>query len=280
MTQLILQCNMNYPVSSFVSDEAFPYIARRLMTDKSPRLKAALRYMVYGRNGNFDASKLIDLLQALEKFSAVRNNGDGSAFKVNGVRGSKVVGTAGDFAGSRIVDRQDRDPVNNMKTQQSVKNSPPQTSLTQSREDENSTREALRFFFSPEGEVFREFMLEEIAAAVDALSREATRELAVRIGLRNFPVPSLFRYLSPELTSQEERIIGQLRILVDFFFGNFDGAMGNNGAKDNSQRLRQLIPVVREYTPQLQQFGTLLLARLSEKAISRGLNWASAQLAV
>ncbi len=27
-------------------DEAFPYIAKRLMTDNSPRLRAALRYMV------------------------------------------------------------------------------------------------------------------------------------------------------------------------------------------------------------------------------------------
>jgi aarF domain-containing kinase len=29
-----------------IVDEAFPYIARRLLTDKSPRLRAALRYMV------------------------------------------------------------------------------------------------------------------------------------------------------------------------------------------------------------------------------------------
>ena len=66
-----------------IIDEAYPYIARRLMTDDSPRLKNALRYMVYGREGVFDAEKLIDLLQALEKFTAVRDEGDGSAFKVS-----------------------------------------------------------------------------------------------------------------------------------------------------------------------------------------------------
>jgi len=264
-----------------MSDEAFPYIARRLMTDNSPRLKATLRYMVYGRDGKFDATKLIDLLQALEKFTAVRDDGDGSAFKVNGIRGSKNLGTAGDFTGSQKVELQD--PSIMMTEQFGKNNNQKQASITQSRRDEQTTREALRFFFSPEGDVFREFMLEEIAAAVDALSREATRELAVRIGIRNLPVPSLFRYLSPELSPQEERTIGELRILVDFLFGNFDGPMGDNGTKANNnynQRLRQLIPVVREYAPQLQQFGTLLLARLTEKAISRGLNWASAQLAV
>ena len=84
-----------------IIDEAYPYIARRLMTDPSPRLRAALRYMIYGRDGVFDAENAIDLLQALEKFTAVRDDGDGSAFKVDGVRGNKAVGSAGDFRGSQ-----------------------------------------------------------------------------------------------------------------------------------------------------------------------------------
>ena len=49
-------------------------------------------------------------------------------------------------------------------------------------------------------------------------------------------------------------------------------------AAASSQRLRELLPVVREYTPQLREFGTLLGVRLSEKALSRGLNWASSRL--
>merc|ERR1712147_554476 len=43
-----------------IIDEAYPYIAKRLLTDDSPRLKAALRYMVYGQTGVFDADRLID----------------------------------------------------------------------------------------------------------------------------------------------------------------------------------------------------------------------------
>lgn len=38
-------------------DEAYPYIAKRLLTDDSPRLRAALKYMVYGRQGVFDADR-------------------------------------------------------------------------------------------------------------------------------------------------------------------------------------------------------------------------------
>lgn len=31
-------------------DEAFPYISKRLLTDETPRLRDALKYMVYGKS--------------------------------------------------------------------------------------------------------------------------------------------------------------------------------------------------------------------------------------
>ncbi len=65
-----------------IVDEAYPFISRLLLTDKSPRLRAALRYMIYGRGKTLDVDRLIDLLQALEKFVAVKDFGDGAAFKV------------------------------------------------------------------------------------------------------------------------------------------------------------------------------------------------------
>ena len=59
-------------------DEAYPYIAKRLLTDDSPRLREALRYMVYGKKEVFDADRMIDLLEALETFRAasVMSQGD------------------------------------------------------------------------------------------------------------------------------------------------------------------------------------------------------------
>lgn len=44
-------------------DEAYPYISKRLLTDDSPRLREALRYMIYGKSNIFDVERLIDLLQ-------------------------------------------------------------------------------------------------------------------------------------------------------------------------------------------------------------------------
>lgn len=194
-----------------IIDEAYPYIARRLMTDESPRLRAALRYMVYGREGTFDANKLIDLLDALEKFSAIRNDGDGSAFKVDGVRGSRVVGAAGDFRGSQKVDISDRDTdVGDGKFRVSIYR-PEDSQLAQTQQDKETVREALRFFFSPEGKVFRDFMLEELVTVVDASSRDAVRELARTLGLGGLPVPSLFRALNPSLSEKDRRVGGKER---------------------------------------------------------------------
>jgi len=257
-----------------IIDEAYPYIARRLMTDDSPRLKATLKYMVYGKEGRFDAERLIDLLQALEKFTAVRDKGDGSAYKVDGVRGSKIVGSAGDFAGSQQVDTSDRNTdvgdgrfrINNPL----VSNGNSEDPNEQKDQDEETVREALRFFFDPEGQVFREFMLEEIVTVVDASSREAVLELSKSFGLSNLPVPSFLKALNPALNDEDREMVQQIRVLIQFLLGDFDAA--NSG---NNQRLRELIPVVREFAPSLREYGSLLIVRLSEKSISRGLNWAA-----
>jgi len=294
-----------------IIDEAYPYIARRLMTDESPRLKNALRYMVYGQENTFDAERLIDLLQALEKFTAVRDKGDGSAFKVDGVRGNKVVGSAGDFVGSKQVDISDRDDdVADGKFKVSTVTSGAPTLAfnggnggngidpNQSEQDEKTVREALRFFFSPEGSVFREFMLEEVVTVVDALGRDAARDLAMSLGLNNLPVPSFVRALSPSLTDGDRRMVQQIRKLVQFLLGDFEGALSpeglesisrntnrfqraqdlfTNGRRSND-RVRNLLPVLREYAPELREFGSLLVVRLTERTLSRGLNWASTRL--
>ena len=280
-----------------IIDEAYPYIARRLMTDNSPRLKAALRYMVYGREGSFDAEKLIDLLQALEKFTAVRDEGDGSAFKVDGVRGSKSLGTAGDFAGTQQVVRADTQKKNDK--EQILEGNGGYSAVMginlrekgQSERDEKTVREALRFFFSPEGNVFREFILEEIVSFVDASGREASQEVMMALGLNNLPMPSFIKALSPKLSSNEKSQNQQMRKLARFLLGDLEGALApsnsiqfsslsqsNDNLRRNSQRVRRILPVVREYAPQLREFATLLGVRLTEKIVSRGLTWASSRL--
>lgn len=66
-------------------------------------------------------------------------------------------------------------------------------------------------------------------------------------------------------------MVQQIGKLLQFLLGDFDRAA-------STTRLRKLVPVAREYAPQLREFGTVLVARLTEKSISRGLNWASLRL--
>ena len=92
--------------------------------------------------------------------------------------------------------------------------------------------------------------------------------------------------------------VEQIQKLVRFLLGDFEGIMGNELQSSNSSlsrmqraqqlfansqsndRLRKLVPVVREYSPQLREFGVLLVSRLNEKAVSRALNWATERIAV
>lgn len=83
------------------------------------------------------------------------------------------------------------------------------------------------------------------------------------------------------------QMVQQVGKLVQFLFGDFEGAMASESPgirgrftldAARNDRIRKLIPIAREYAPQLRQFGTLLVQRLTEKSISRGLNWASGRL--
>merc|ERR1719424_2568673 len=131
-----------------IVDEAYPYISKRLLTDESPRLRAALRYMVYGKGEVFDVDRMIDLLQALEKFVAVRDTGDGSAFKVDGMRGATEVGAAGDTIGSKALAPTSRASST---ADASSSSSAAQTAAAEAEavEAAEKARVALQFFFSP-----------------------------------------------------------------------------------------------------------------------------------
>ena len=103
-------------------------------------------------------------------------------------------------------------------------------------------------------------------------------------------------------------MVQQIRKLVQFLAGDPEGALSSsedvdlsasdpnlsrmqrtqqlfvnnpnsdNSSNNNNARIRKLLPVIREYSTPLSQFGSLLVVRLSEKALSRGLNWASGRI--
>lgn len=116
---------------------------------------------------------------------------------------------AGQIRGTQVVDASDRDTDidgGRFRVSTVTNGVPVLTGAGANNDDENSTREALKFFFGPEGEYFRDFMLEEIVTVVDASSRQAVQELVQRLGLGGVTVPSLFRALNPKLSEEDQRV--------------------------------------------------------------------------
>lgn len=155
--------------------------------------------------------------------------------------------------------------------------------VDQTQEDQETLREGLRFFFSEEGQPFREFMLEEIVTVVDASSRDATLEIIRRLGLSNAPTPSFFRALNPVLSKEDKRMVQEITKAIQFLTGDYEGAIEDgsinndnnlgNGGNAATARLRALIPVAREYRGPFSEYGKLLIARLTERNLQRSLKW-------
>lgn len=324
-----------------IIDEAYPYISRKLLTDSSPRMRSALRYMVYGNSQTFDVDRLIDLLQALEKFVAVRDTGDGAAYKVDGVRGGVYVGQAGDARGTKALADKDgaaaRSALDTYRAEMQSGGAAQQAGVPGLMEVERpspaakgrvsdgriegsaavgaearraeaeaaqtaaAAREALRFFFSDDGAIFRSFLLDEVTLAADALSREALAQVVSTPAVRAFdllPAPSgvksanraLLRALSPPLTASDQQTVDSIRKLIAFFSGDVDltaadasaaAATSNEPAVLRSlapdpaslAKARALLPVLRENQAEMRKFGLAIVGRLTELQANRAIGF-------
>eukprot|EP00310_Coccolithus_braarudii_P012979 CAMPEP_0183344758 /NCGR_PEP_ID=MMETSP0164_2-20130417/10350_1 /TAXON_ID=221442 /ORGANISM="Coccolithus pelagicus ssp braarudi, Strain PLY182g" /LENGTH=782 /DNA_ID=CAMNT_0025515807 /DNA_START=212 /DNA_END=2560 /DNA_ORIENTATION=- len=274
-----------------IVDEAYPYISKRLLTDESPRLRAALRYMVYGKTGSFDVDRMIDMLQALEKFVAVKDNGDGTAFKVDGVRGMTDLGSSGSLVGTRMVEASSMAEV---ATEEPDGFTPRMADAADDRRltdtaivaaDARRAREALQFFFSSEGDFFRAFLLDEVVAAADALSREAAYELASLVSLEALPAPVLVKQLvpalSPPLSHKDEQVVASIRKLVAFFLGDTQPQqlLSRAASTESVAQIQALLPVIAENQVAMRDFGLQIVGKLAEKQTSRALSFLRSQVA-
>ena len=231
-------------------DEAYPYIAKRLLTDDSPRLREALRYMVYGKKQVFDADRMIDLLEALETFrqASLMSQGDPT--------------------------KQAASPRLALESSQQKSAAP---------NEEKATREALQFVLSPDGSFFREFLLDEVVKGIDALSRDNAVRVLTSFGLQNARVPIFFPGLpsfvplSPKMTEEDKATLVNTTKLLNFLLrgtrsdemsfnaGDFDFA---NNSRINTRAFNEISPllpaVATEIVPELVQ-------RLSSRVTARAI---------
>uniref|UniRef100_M4DET2 ABC1 atypical kinase-like domain-containing protein n=1 Tax=Brassica campestris TaxID=3711 RepID=M4DET2_BRACM len=211
-----------------IVDEAYPYIAQRLLTDESPRLREALRYTIYGKTGVFDAERFIDVMQAFDTFITAAKSGGGEDMN-------------GGMAELALMQNQTTSLVPSFPASASQPNQPAQT------------RVALSFLLSEKGNFFREFLLDEIVKGIDAITREQLVQAMAVFGFRNAPpvfgmVPTLGPFrpaaLLPSVTEEDKVILNNVQKVIEFLTAR--SSMSNNPDQvvDVSQVVRELLPVL------------------------------------
>ena len=268
-------------------DEAFPYISKRLLTDDSPRLREALRYMVYGKSSTFDADRLIDLLEAFETFSDNSKSARGSLDLPQSVvdvspSGSNANRTNFPFpfpfpfpGGFPVPTGNGGDLITagaGLLTAPLVAMNSFSIGGVDSTNEDLRTSEALKFILAPEGSFFRDFLMEEAVKSVDALSRNQVRELVVLLGLEDVLIPIVvpgasrrLMPLAPTLEEDDAQVVANLAKVVNFLSGGnavyaFSGFI-NPAARD-------LLPFVPGLASEvLPEFSRRLFSRISARIL-------------
>ncbi|KAJ0966568.1 hypothetical protein J5N97_023485 [Dioscorea zingiberensis] len=230
-----------------IVDEAYPYIAQRLLTDESPRLRNALRYTIYGKSGVFDAERFIDVMQAFENFIRAAKSGGGESLNGNMADLGVLQGqTSSLVPGFPTIVSQPQQPI--------------------------KTRAALAFLLSDKGNFFREFILDEIVKAIDAVSREQLVQIAATLGIVNSaPVFSMVPLslrparLLPTVTEEDKVVLSNVEKVVKFLTSETTSSSLNQEVN--------IVYIVQELLPVLPGISAKIfpevLSRLSSRVLAR-----------
>ncbi|XP_022722756.1 uncharacterized protein LOC111279945 isoform X2 [Durio zibethinus] len=233
-----------------IVDEAYPYIAQRLLTDQSPRLRDALRYTIYGKSGVFDAERFIDVMQAFENFITAAKSGGGENL-------------SGDMAELGILLNQENFTFPRFLPSESQSKQPIQT------------RAALAFLLSEKGNFFREFLLDEIVKGIDALTREQLVQIMSVLGVRNAApvfsmVPTVGPFkpagLLPSITEEDKIILNNVQKILEFLTAGSSLSATSNQSVNVAQAIQELLPVLPGVSARVLPE---VLSRLSSRVLAR-----------
>lgn len=257
-----------------IVQECFPYLARRLLSDRDPRLQAALKATLYGGNQRIDIARLQRLASGFSRFTV-----DG--ITAPAPRLAQAPGSAASTVAAPLLDA--------------------------------TARDALQLVFAAEGSYAAELLAEEAAAAVDALGRAAAFEvcglvlgslpavaaLQLRSGLPGplqgiVPVPSPVNFLlrlQPlvEPSDEDDQALATARALPALLQGAAAAASGapiiDDGAASTLpavsrdrflQVVQELSEILPGIAPGLLFTGNMFLQRLGSRfaarVIQRGFN--------
>ncbi|CAG9460317.1 unnamed protein product [Pedinophyceae sp. YPF-701] len=251
--------------------ECFPYLTRRLLQDDSPRTRQALRELLYADGKRIDLARFEKMVSGFSNFTADGlTNADAPRPALPSAAG----------APAPAVEQKERPLI------------------------DRNTKEALRLFFARRGTYVQQLLIEELAATLDALSREAQIELfrnvvtsftatatmrsldamgPLRPFVAPFPLPvEVLSRLAPavSLTDEDEIALNNLRVLWGALepqvqtalsgAGNGGGVqLDERGARAFMQGVQELAPLLTEIAPGVQSSGERLLAELIRRGSAR-----------
>ncbi|CAM9540171.1 unnamed protein product [Chrysoparadoxa australica] len=169
-----------------IVNQCFPYLARRLLTDDSPRMRNMLKVFLYGKDSiTLNVDRVDELLSGYSTFTSLAAEAsEGIAGMTDSAPQQRAVPMGG-AASTGFATRQQvftPSPVVAV-----AEPSSPQDRLL----SDPVARDALKLLFAKEGNYVQDLVIEELVRMTDALSREAN--LAVLRVLQN----SLSSPLSP-----------------------------------------------------------------------------------
>ncbi|KXZ44555.1 hypothetical protein GPECTOR_65g173 [Gonium pectorale] len=259
---IALKTDENYAIVQ----ECLPYLSRRLLTDNNPRMRAALRQLLYGKKNRIDVERLSKLISAFGSFTT--NSATAQA-------AGPTFGEAAERAYAERVKGQghggDDGPVVN-----------------------EATREVLKVVFAKDGSYAQELIVEEMVAAVDAMSREALGE-ALRLVLSSagavttlrsvealgplrsmlMPLPLPLEVLSAmapsvALTAEDRQALAMVRTLLDLLQPSM--ARLPDVAATGGRAFRaagELMPLVPELLPGMRSTLELFIRQLVRRMALR-----------
>jgi len=259
--------------------ECMPYLSRRLLTDNNPRMKAALRKLLYGNGTRLDIARMQKMISSMSTFStAAAQSGrlaTGPTFSAAASpEGGPLLLGSGSPAG--LLSAADEGPVVS-----------------------DSMKEVLKVVFSKDGTYAQEILVEEAVAAIDAMSREAMGEALKLVAgsasamatlrgmeslgpLRAFLVPlplplEMLTAFQPavRLSNDDRAALSTIRALLDVMMpAGGSGVGGHNGGMMHSATRavragHDIAPILPELMPGLQSTAELFMRQLLRRMALR-----------
>lgn len=239
-----LKASSNFSLKS----ETFPYIARRLLTDDSLRIREALRAYLYKGRSRIAPDRLESLSQGFRTFT-------------NLMKGDRVEAAAAGAPTPETVEAKNN--TNGNEARQSGENL------------DLATKDIAAVLFSPDGNFLQDLLIDEGVAAVDALSRAAVLQ-SLRalnpLGPLAVPVAAPLRLLLGDrleerlLNREDKQALLVIRKIVQIIQAG--QPISTSGSLQDLQRLVQL---ATGFGPTLVPGATAFAQRFAQRLVQRAL---------